>query len=229
MCGRYRLTQAELFAELNDIRLGGKPFPKRYNIAPTQRVAVVYDEAPDTLGEARWGLVPSWAKDTKIASSLINARCETVATKPAFRAAWKKRRCLVPADGFYEWQKSGAVKIPQHILMRTGEPFAFAGLWETWHDPATPEAEPLRTCTIITGPPNELVAPIHDRMPVILPRERYTAWLSPETTPEERTAMLTPFPAEQMRAYPISPRVNSPRNDDPALIDPAGNGQSELF
>jgi putative SOS response-associated peptidase YedK len=234
MCGRYRLSHAERFAHLNglefadgmpadefsEVRLGGGPFPARYNVAPTQRMPVVFDENPRQLGLARWGLVPSWAKDPKIGNSLINARAETVASKPAYRAAWKKRRCLVPADGFYEWQKAGAAKIPQHILMKDGEPFAFAGLWEIWRDPAAPpEVEPLRTFTIITGEPNALVAPIHDRMPVILPRDRYVAWLSPDTPEAERAAMLVPFPAEQMHAYPISSRVNSPRNDDAALIE----------
>jgi len=154
----------------------------------------------------------------KIGSSLINARAETVATTPAFRAAYRKRRCLVPTDGFYEWQKSGSAKIPQHILMSDGEPFAFAGLWELWWNPSTPDAEPLRTCTIITGEPNALVAPIHNRMPVILARENYTAWLSADTSEAERASLLSPFPAERMRSYPISARVNSPRNDDASVI-----------
>lgn len=236
MCGRYRLTRAQRFAqiaelgfavepnseELNEVRLGGTPFRARYNVAPTQQMPVVTDEAPHEFTLARWGLVPTWAKDAKIGAQCINARCETVATKPAFRSAWKKRRCLVPADGFYEWMKVGASKVPHHILMRDEEPFAFAGLWEAWRDPnGPPDAKIMRTFTIITGPPNELVAPIHDRMPVILPRENYAAWLSPDTTSEDRTAMLKPFPAEAMRAYPISPRVSSPRNDDVALLEPA--------
>ena len=220
MCGRYRFSQAERFAELNEIRLGGI-FPARFNIAPTQRAAIVFDESPGVVAEAQWGLVPSWAKDRKIASSLINGRVETVETKPAFRAAYKRRRCLVPADGFYEWKQTGdAVKVPHHIGMTNGEPFAFAGLWEVWSDPAAAEAEPLRTYTILTGAPNELVASLHNRMPVIIPRSQYAAWLSPATTPEERRAMLVPFPAEAMTAYAISTRVNSPRIDDVQIIEP---------
>lgn len=152
---------------------------------------------------------------------MSNARAEAVATKPAIRSAYKRGRCLVPADGFYEWQQAGAAKIPHHILMRDGEPFAFAGLWEIWSDQAQ-AAEPLRTCTVITTTPNALVTPLHDRMPVILAREHYGTWLNGDTAPEERAALLAPFPAEAMRAYPISSRVNSPRNDDAALLDPVG-------
>lgn len=190
----------------------------------------------------RWGLVPFFAPDVKFGFQCINARAETVASKPAFREAWKKRHCLVPADGFYEWQKldpAGKQKQPYHIGMADDEPFAFAGLWESWRGPdlekgrggagetsgirgAAGEPGELRTFTIITGPPNELVAPIHDRMPVILPREKYAAWLSPDTPPEERAAMLKPFPAERMKAYRISPRVGSPKNDDAAIIEPLG-------
>lgn len=219
MCGRYRLARAERFAEFSQVRLSFRVLP-RYNVAPTQTMPVVLDESPDELTAVRWGLVPSWAKDTKIGASLINARQETVASKPSFRTAYKKRRCLVPADGFYEWQKSGVTKIPQHISMRDGEPFAFAGLWENWWDSAAPEAPPLRTFTIITGEPNELVAPIHNRMPVILARTDYAAWLSPDTSTEIRASLLQTFPAELMQAYPISSRVNSPRNDDAALLEP---------
>lgn len=219
MCGRYLLAEPKRFAEFSHVRLGGHFLP-RFNIAPTQNVAVVLDETPDVLSEVRWGLIPVWAKDRKIASSLINARAETVATKPPFHSAYKRRRCLVAADGFYEWQKTGSIKIPQHIRMRDGRPFAFAGLWEIWRDPAEPESEPLRTCVIITCPPNSLAATIHDRMPVILPRESYRAWLSPDTAPDDRAALLQPYPSEGMEASPISTRVNSPRNDDPSIIEP---------
>jgi len=220
MCGRYRLTQAERFAEMSEVRLAWNPKP-RYNIAPAQNVPVVLDESPGELTEVRWGLVPSWASDLKIGSSLINARAETAATKPAFRAAYEKRRCLVPADGFYEWQKSGSGKIPHHIGMTDGAPFAFAGLWEIWRDPMRPhDAPPIRTFTIITGEPNNLVCSIHNRMPVIIPRERYGEWLSPDTPKVKRAALLKAFPAEQMKVEPISDRVNSPRNDDPAILAP---------
>lgn len=218
MCGRYRLTNAETYADLNDVRLGGDPFPPRYNISPTQTVLVVLDEAPNAFAQVRWGLVPSWAKDTKISYSLINARCETVSTKPAYRTAFKKRRCLVVADGFFEWQKLGSGKQPYNIGLKGSEPFAFAGLWEIWNDPAT--KEPLRTCSIITTTPNELTAPIHDRMPVILPSERRAAWLDPGTSPEVLQSCLAPFDASKMEAWPISPRVGSPKNDDAQIIEP---------
>jgi putative SOS response-associated peptidase YedK len=151
MCGRYRLTKAELYAELNDVRLGGGALPPRFNIAPTQRVFTVLDESPGEFTEVRWGLIPSWAKDKKIASSTINARCETVAEKPAFRTAFKNRRCLVQADGFFEWQKIRAGKQPFNVGLKGGEPFAFAGLWEIWNDPET--QHPLRTCTVLSPPP----------------------------------------------------------------------------
>ena len=216
MCGRYRLTNAERYGDFNDIRLGGRDIPARFNIAPTQKVLVVLDESPKEFSEVRWGLIPSWAKDRKIASSLINARCETVATKPAFRTAFKKRRCLVPADGFFEWQKIGAAKQPYNIGLKGDEPFAFAGLWESWRDPETQEQ--VRTCSIITTAPNELTAPIHNRMPVILPMERRAAWLDPGKNAEELQSLLVPYDASKMEAYPISARVGSPKNDDPAII-----------
>ena len=147
---------------------------------------------------------------------MINARCETVATKPAFRAAFKKRRCLVPADGFFEWQKVGAAKQPYNIGLKDHEPFAFAGLWEWWRDPAT--LEEVKTCSIITTTPNELTAPIHDRMPVILPMDRRAAWLDPGISAEELQSFLVPFDANLMEAYPISTRVGSPKNDDAGII-----------
>jgi putative SOS response-associated peptidase YedK len=199
------------------------PFKPRYNLSPSQMAPVVLDEAPTRLTALRWGLIPQWAKDEKIGFQCINARSETIATKNAFRDAWKKRHCLVPAEGFYEWEILGPkLKQPWHFLRKDDEPFAFAGLWESWRPPGSPpEAEPLRTFTIITGPPNEVVAPVHDRMPVIVPREKWKAWLSPETPLEERAAMLRPYPAGEMRAYRISARVSFPANDDPSIIEPA--------
>jgi len=192
----------------------------RYNIAPTQLVAVVYDESPRTLSAARWGLIPAWARDAKIASRLINARAETLTEKPAFRTLFRKRRCLVLADGFYEWRKNpDGTKTPMRVMLASGEPFALAGLWDIWK---TPEGDRLRTCTIITTAPNELIAPLHNRMAVVLPREREADWLSHDG--EDLAflrSLLQPFPAEHMRAYPVSSRVNSVRNDDPSLIEPA--------
>jgi putative SOS response-associated peptidase YedK len=159
-----------------------------------------------------------WAKDRKIAAQTINARAETVAEKPAFRTAFKKRRCLIPADGFYEWQRIGAGKQPYNIGLKGDEPFAFAGLWESWNDPDT--REQVLTCSIITTTPNELTAPIHERMPVILPKERRAACLEPGRDVEELKSFLVPYDAERMAAYPISARVGIVANDDPGIIAP---------
>ena len=167
-----------------------------------------------TLDVFRWGLIPNWAKDPKIAYKTINARLETVDTAPSYREAFNKRRCLIPADSFYEWKKVLGGKIPFSIGMKDDAPFVFAGLWEGWKDPTTDEW--LRTCTIITGEPNEYVREIHTRMPVILPEEHHDAWLSGEAGKE----ILVPFPANRMKAWPIDARVNSPENNDPEIIVP---------
>jgi len=164
----------------------------------------------------RWGLVPSWAKDEKMGARMINARGETVAEKPSFRAAVKTRRCLIPADGFYEWARKGERKQPHFIHFADGRTFAFAGLWERWHGGGEP---PLETCTIITTTPNELTATLHDRMPVILPPVRFDEWLTPEPLAGQRLEkLLAPHPAEGMEAYRVSTYVNSPRNDGPECI-----------
>jgi putative SOS response-associated peptidase YedK len=165
----------------------------------------------------RWGLVPSWADDPAVGNRLINARAETVASKPSFRAAFRQRRCLVPADGFYEWQKQAGKKQPFYIHLRGGGPFAFAGLWERWQG----ADEPIESFTIVTTEANELVRSLHERMPVILPREAYKHWLDPAYAKlEELQALLRPYPAEEMAAFPVSTRVNSPRVDDAACIVP---------
>jgi putative SOS response-associated peptidase YedK len=174
----------------------------------------------------RWGLIPSWAKDTKIGAKFINARAETVATQPAFRDAFRARRCLVPSNGFYEWKKApDGTKQPYHIGLRDGAPFAFAGLWERW----TRGPAPIESFTIITGPPNSLVAELHDRMPVILEPEHYDAWLTATDTAALQT-MLRPFPAQLMAAYPVSTKVNSVKNDTPDVVEPitATGGQLSL-
>ena len=192
----------------------------RFNIAPTQAVAAVRARADGgrELVALTWGLIPSWSKDRTIGSRLINARAETVGEKPAFRAALRARRCLVLADGFYEWQKLGTRKQPHHIRMRDGRPFAFAGLWERW-TPA--EGDPVESCTIITTLPNEVVAPIHDRMPVILAPADLDRWLDPGVRdPAAVAALLRPYPAGDMTAYPVSLRVNSPGADDPSCVVP---------
>lgn len=194
--------------------------PARFNIAPSQPVAVIANDAPQTLALFRWGLIPFWAKDAGIGASLINARAETAAEKPAFRAAFKRRRCLIPADGFFEWQKTDRGKTPLFIHLRDRRPFAFAGLWEVWF---SPEGDELRTCTILTTSPNSFMEPIHSRMPVILPPEDYAAWLLPDEQPAAALLpLLRPYDSGQMAAYAVSTFVNNPRNDTPECIEQAG-------
>lgn len=222
MCGRFTLTvdPAQLQADFGLEAPPPADLTPRYNIAPTQPVAVIPNETPRRMEWFQWGLVPGWAKDPKIGASLINARGETVAEKPAFRAAFKRRRCLVLADGFYEWKREGAgaraPKTPMYIQLADGRPFAFAGLWEAW---TAPDGQLRRTCTIITTTPNALMAPIHDRMPVILPPAAYAAWLTPGDLPApEALAWLQPYDPAAMTARPVSTRVNNPRFDDPAIL-----------
>jgi putative SOS response-associated peptidase YedK len=219
MCGRYRNTLSDeamraLVRYLNEIA----NIRPRYNAAPTDMLPVVRldPQRRRELVMMRWGLIPSWAKDTKIGAKFINARAETVATQPAFRDAFRARRCLVPSDGFYEWKKApDGTKQPYHIGMRDGAAFAFAGLWEHW----TRGPAPIESFTIITGPPNSLVAELHDRMPVILEPDHYEEWLTATDTAALET-MLQPFPAQLMAAYPVSTKVNSVKNDTPDLIEP---------
>ena len=216
MCGRYTLTTpiSVLAEHLGVAELPN--FPPRYNIAPTQQAAVVRagpEEGRRQLVFLRWGLIPPWAKDPAIGNRMINARAEGIAEKPAFRRAWKEKRCLVPSDGFYEWLKEGKQKQPYYIRRKDGKPFAFAGLWERWQGPA----EILDTFTIITTAPNELVAPIHNRMPVIIPEERYDRWLDPEKHGDPD--LLVPYPEEELTAYPVSTLVNSPAHDDARCVE----------
>ena len=219
MCGRYTLTAPvdRLVAELglDEVRA---ELSQNFNVAPTQSVAaVVAGGGKRRLELLRWGLVPSWADDPEIGSRMINARSETAPEKPSFRSAFRRRRCLIPADGFYEWQKTGNGKQPFYIRMRDGSPFAFAGLWETWHE----EDENIRSCAIITTAPNELAAEIHNRMPVILDPEDYDLWLDPDFDEKDPLAsLLKPYPAEAMEAYPVSRFVNSPRHDDERCVEP---------
>jgi putative SOS response-associated peptidase YedK len=221
MCGRFTMTvdPAQLqdtFPWLN-VPEGIGP---RYNIAPTQPVAVVPNNDENRIEFFNWGLIPSWAKDPSIGNRLINARAETLAEKPAFRAAFRRRRCLVLADGFFEWRKDPGKKVkqPMYIRLNTGEPFAFAGLWEVWN---SADGSQILSCTIITTEPNELVSDIHNRMPVILPREAYSAWLNPsEVQPAELGDLLRPYPSTELAAYPVSTIVNSPGNDTPACVVP---------
>jgi putative SOS response-associated peptidase YedK len=219
VCGRYRRTTSEEeLARRYHIQIPPeRDLPISWNIAPTQDVLAIRQKPESKqrpLDALRRGLIPNWAKDPKIAYKTINARVETVDTAPSYREAFKKRRCLIPADSFYEWKKVLGGKIPFSIGMKDDAPFVFAGLWEGWKDPTTDEW--LRTCTIITGEPNEFVREIHTRMPVILPEEHHDAWLSGEAGKE----ILVPFPANRMKAWPIDARVNSPENNDPEIFVP---------
>jgi putative SOS response-associated peptidase YedK len=222
MCGRFTLrTPARDLVEIFELLREPELFP-RYNIAPTQNVAVIRQDGKSReLSLMRWGLVPTWSKDPKAGPPLINARAETVATKPSFRTAFKRRRCLIPADGFYEWQKQtdSKTKIPHYIRMAKDRAFAFAGLWETWHGN---DGSALDSCTIVTTDANDLMLPLHDRMPVILPEENFAQWLDPknENVPELE-ALLRPYSPTEMTAFPISTLVNSPRNERPECIVPA--------
>ena len=217
MCGRYELHTHPAALAL----AFGLPYPPeigpRYNIAPTQDVPVVRVSASGEreLAQVRWGLVPRWAKDPSIGSRMINARAETLAEKPAFRTAVRRHRCLVPADGFYEWKViPGAGKQPLHIGMKDRTPFALAGLTERW---LSPEGQVLDTCAIVTTQANALLSPMHDRMPLIIAPRDYERWL--DAAVDDVSDLFAPYPAEAMAYYPVSMRVNAVRNDDPSLID----------
>jgi putative SOS response-associated peptidase YedK len=229
MCGRYAFftpieAVTRLFA-VSEVHI--RELAPRYNIAPTQEVPIIrvspfleQDGAHEPLRElalARWGLVPFWAKDPSIGNRMINARGETVAQKPAFRAAFRKRRCLVPADGFFEWQKTESGKQPWYIHAADGEPLALAGLWELWDPPDG--GAPLASCSIITTRANEFMRPLHERMPVILDAGGRDAWLDAATTPSGLQALLVPAAEDALEAWPVSRRVNSPFNEDPSLVE----------
>ena len=221
MCGRFSQTASpEVIAqqfELTDPPL----FTPRYNIAPSQSIAAIRidpDTTTRTLVMLRWGLIPSWAKDPKIAHQCINAKAETVAEKPSFRSAFKKRRCLVIATGFYEWQVQGHAKQPMWIGLKSRRPFAFAGLWEQWQPP---DGAVIESCTIITTTPNDLMAPIHNRMPVILAPPSYDQWLDPAFQRlEPLNALLRSYPSEALTVCPVSTLVNNPRHDAPECLEP---------
>jgi len=220
MCGRFTLRTppkdlSEVFACDVDSDLS-----PRYNIAPTQLVLSIRklpDAASRRFTLLRWGLIPSWAKDMSMAARMINARGDTVAEKPAFRAAFRRRRCLVTADGYFEWVKAGKLKQPYYIRMRDDRPFAFAGLWELWRDRSTDQT--LESCTIITTEANELTRSIHDRMPVIVNAADYDLWLDPAVQDTDRLQpLLRPYDSERMLVDPVDRYVNSPKNDDPKCI-----------
>ncbi len=218
MCGRYSLTahlgELALRFEFDGDRLTFKP---AYNVAPTQDVLTVVGGETRRGGFMRWGLIPHWAKSASTGRRMINAKAETVGEKPAFRDALRRRRCLVLVDGFYEWQRVGRVKRPMRVVMRSGGPFALAGLWSVWRDP---EGNAVPSCTIITTTANDLLRPIHDRMPVVLPREMEGLWLDQSVDdPIALDGVLSPYPADTMDAYEVSALVNSVANDGPEIIE----------
>jgi putative SOS response-associated peptidase YedK len=220
MCGRYTVTSApEALRAL--FRYEEQPnFPPRYNIAPTQPIAIVrLVDGKRHFALVRWGLLPSWVNDPKAFTLLINARGETAAEKPAFRAAMKRRRCLIPADGFYEWKAGGPHKQPYFIRAKSGGPFAFAGLWESW---TGPNGEELETAAIVTTTANRTLAPIHDRMPVIVPPDAFDLWLDcANVDPITASALIAPAPENLLEAYPVTTEVNRTANDNAKLVEPA--------
>lgn len=217
MCGRFSLTVNE--AELNEFfetAGGDAPYEARYNCAPTQMLAVITNEKPRQLSYFRWGLIPGWAKDPSIGNKMINARAETITEKPSYRTALRARRCLVPADAFYEWKQNGD-KVPYRIYLKNSRLLAFAGLWDRWR---TPDGNEISSFTIITTGANRFMQPIHNRMPVILRREDEQLWLGSDNA-AELLELLRPYPDEEMEAYPVSKLINSAANDFPEVIAPA--------
>ena len=220
MCGRYSIISdpRTIRALFGYVEMPN--FPPRYNVAPTQPVPIVrMTEGARHFALVRWGLIPSWVKDPKTFSLLINARGESVIEKPAFRAAMRRRRCLIPADGFYEWKKDGERKRPYYVHLKSGAPMALAGLWETW---TGPNGEELETATIVTTAASRSIAHIHDRMPVILPPEAFDLWLDANVDAKIAAALIAPARDALLEAYEISTAVNRVANDSPQLIAPVG-------
>jgi putative SOS response-associated peptidase YedK len=220
MCGRFTLIRLADFTNLYPwILPSDQDAPARYNVAPTQSVAVVTNLPQPKIDYFHWGLIPLWAKDPGIGNRMINARAESLGEKPAFRTALRRRRCLIPADGFYEWKVNpdGKTKTPMYIRMKGGRPFAFAGLWEEWHDAG---GSVVPSCTIITTSPNELMKEIHDRMPAIVREAQYREWLeAKEKKAEEVLPLLGPYPAGEMEAFAVSRTVNNPKNETAECIE----------
>jgi putative SOS response-associated peptidase YedK len=216
VCGRYRLSRRKQILEEHFDCVSDEPdWTPRYNIAPTQPIPVIRQNPKEPIRELslmRWGLIPSWAKDSSAAASMINARSETASTKPAFRDALKSRRCLIPADGFYEWMRTGKMKQPYCFEVREGQLFAFAGLWDGWKDAG---GNWIKSCSILTTTPNSVTSAIHDRMPVILEPDSYELWLDPGmTNVAAASELLKPHDARLMRCFPVSSRINHVGNDD---------------
>jgi putative SOS response-associated peptidase YedK len=220
MCGRFTLaTPADEIREELGLDDAGEDWPARYNIAPQQDILIVGRTEEDLLrpGWARWGLVPFWARDPKIGQRMINARAESLLSKPAFRDALRARRCLIPADGFYEWRRVAGGKQPVRFHLADDRLFTFAGIWDRWKDA---DGTSLFTCAIITTAPNDAVRPVHDRMPVIVPREAREAWLDPSADDDSLIGVLKPYPGTDLIGYAVSARVNSVANDDADCIEP---------
>jgi len=224
MCGRFSLTATaeEIIEHFSGVTIppGADTQAPRYNIAPSQPIAVIPNTDQRRLDYFVWGLIPFWSKDPKIGNRMINARGETLSEKPSFKAPYKYRRCLVLSSGFYEWQKlpGNSTKVPHHIRLKSGKPFAFAGLWDRWN---ASDGSEILSATIITTQPNDFIKPIHNRMPVILPPSSFESWLNPnEIAPGTLDDLLVPYPSEEMEAFPVSTFVNSPRNDSPKCIQP---------
>jgi putative SOS response-associated peptidase YedK len=210
VCGRFSFAvKARIIEEQFSVKAEGTNFRPRYNCAPSQNLAVISNRAPDAISYFRWGLIPFWAKESGIGNKMINAKAETITEKPSYRDPFRKRRCLVPADSFYEWQHDSN-KEPYRILMKDESPFTMAGIWDIWHNT---DGEEICSFSIITTTANDLVAGIHHRMPVILKREDGRVWLN-DSTEENLCGLLKPYPAEAMKAYKIGKMVNSPGNDD---------------
>lgn len=219
MCGRFTMTlDLEEIKRFFRIAEASQDYPPSYNTAPGREIPVILTEDVRRLALSRWGLVPSWAKDQSIGNKLINARAETLLEKPSFRKAFKYRRCIIPADSFFEWDKKGKVKQPYRILRQDNQPLALAGLWEIW---TSPSGNLLHSCTIITVPANSLLEPIHDRMPAILSQEETDLWLDPLLqNPLDLISLLKPYPDGELHMYPVSNLVNSPQNNTPQVIAP---------
>lgn len=233
MCGRYRLSRRKQLVEEYFDSVSDEPdWSPRYNVAPTQPIPIIRQHPKEPVRELslmRWGLIPSWAKAPSGAARMINARSKTASSKPAFRDSLKSRRCLIPADGFYEWARTGKSKQPYCFEVNDGELFAFAGLWDRWKDPS---GNWIKTCSILTTTPNAVTSPVHDRMPVILEPDSYDLWLDPGMSDgSAATDLLKPYDARSMRCYPVSSRVNHAGNDDEECSRPVdvAEAQNRLF
>ena len=219
MCGRFvRSSPISSIAEAFNIQQASIEIAPSYNISPTQEIVIINKKGTKQLMQCTWGFLPSWARDPSMGSKMINARAETVASKPTFKSAFRKQRCLVIADGFYEWHKIKNKKTPVYIHLKSGRPFGFAGLYNPW---TSPEGKMFCTCTIITTSANELLEPIHDRMPVIIPRDKEDLWLNPEEQDQDvLLGLLKPYPSEEMQMHEVSAKVNYPTYNSPEAIKP---------